>query len=479
MNWASLAIFLLIITQAQGLSVCPSRVITSDGGEVTSPGYPSNYPPNTDCTLTIATRPGAKFNVVFNDLSIEVDPDVRYLPPFIIQTINLYNQLNEFPDLIFPNPPAPEECKMDSLVITDGSKTRKYCEENVPAYDLPRHNFKSEGNTLVMRFKSENAFQFKGFKITFKAKKGKVIPPESNVCPSRHIKYTMGGEFFSPGFPVAYPANSRCRVKITIPDNYQMNVWLTDFQIHETPSCRSDRLIVKDDLGGYLLCGGGRNHRVPKIRPLTSTTSKIQFYSDSKDSAPGFHLHYNMTRLTKGSCQCTVGSSFIMITRFSGKVNRTRHVITLSLKTAQSRGLIFFSKGELRDYIYIGIKYGKVFYDSDLGTGRSKVYAEGIRVDDGEWHSVVITREKKTLAISVDNGRAKGQTDTRGDFNKIDLPNSVGLILGVPSTVKGLVPNFIGCIRDFSVDGIEPLTNAYAGKTEYRVNGPKMTECLN
>ncbi|XP_048587667.1 neuropilin-2 [Nematostella vectensis] len=449
MNWASLAIFLLIITQAQGLSVCPSRVITSDGGEVTSPGYPSNYPPNTDCTLTIATGPGAKFNVMFNDLSIEVDPD------------------------------APEECKMDSLVITDGSKTRKYCEENVPAYDLPRHNFKSEGNTLVMRFKSENAFQFKGFKITFKAEKGKVIPPESNVCPSRHIKYTMGGEFFSPGFPVAYPANSRCRVKITIPDNYQMNVWLTDFQIHETPSCRSDRLIVKDDLGGYLLCGGGRNHRVPKIRPLTSTTSKIQFYSDSKDSAPGFHLHYNMTRLTKGSCQCTVGSSFIMITRFSGKVNRTRHVITLSLKTAQSRGLIFFAKGELRDYIYIGIKYGKVFYDSDLGTGRSKVYAEGIRVDDGEWHSVVITREKKTLAISVDNGRAKGQTDTRGDFNKIDLPNSVGLILGVPSTVKGLVPNFIGCIRDFSVDGIEPLTNAYAGKTEYRVNGPKMTECLN
>jgi hypothetical protein len=66
---------------------------------------------------------------------------------------------------------------------------------------------------------------------------------------------------------------------------------------------------------------------------------------------------------------------------------------------------------------------------------------------------------------------------TKGNFNKIDLPDSVGFFLGTPPELK-IIPNFIGCIRDFTVDGREPLTNAFVSKPQYPSSGMQyMSEC--
>ena len=57
---------------------------------------------------------------------------------------------------------------------------------------------------------------------------------------------------------------------------------------------------------------------------------------------------------------------------------------------------------------------------------------------------------------------------TPGRFNRLDIPSSRAYSLGAP-TNQNLLPNFIGCIRDFTVDGYEPITNAWARKPDYNI----------
>ena len=57
---------------------------------------------------------------------------------------------------------------------------------------------------------------------------------------------------------------------------------------------------------------------------------------------------------------------------------------------------------------------------------------------------------------------------TPGGFNRLDIPSSRAYFLGAP-TNQNLLPNFIGCIRDFTVDGYEPITNAWARKPDYNI----------
>lgn len=57
---------------------------------------------------------------------------------------------------------------------------------------------------------------------------------------------------------------------------------------------------------------------------------------------------------------------------------------------------------------------------------------------------------------------------TPGGFNRLDIPSSRAYFLGAP-TNQNLLPNFVGCIRDFTVDGYEPITNAWARKPDYNI----------
>ena len=72
-----------------------------------------------------------------------------------------------------------------------------------------------------------------------------------------------------------------------------------------------------------------------------------------------------------------------------------------------------------------------------------------------------ICKLKSTLLLFLATRR------TPGAFKKLDIPNSVGHVLGAPSD-KRILSNFIGCIKHFYIDGREPLTNAWAGKPDYK-----------
>jgi hypothetical protein len=44
------------------------------------------------------------------------------------------------------------------------------------------------------------------------------------------------------------------------------------------------------------------------------------------------------------------------------------------------------------------------------------VVANGATVNDDIWHSVEIMRRKRSLSVTVDNGRAEGQFSTMVEF---------------------------------------------------------------
>ncbi|XP_031556205.1 dorsal-ventral patterning tolloid-like protein 1 [Actinia tenebrosa] len=428
-------VFILILVtlyhRLLAISICEVNLIQAQEGEVTSPNFPYNYPSNTNCTLVIDVGPNNRIDIEFKDFRVEENDDM------------------------------PGSClSAEYLEISEGSKNKIYC-----GYKLPTR-YQSTASNVTIRFITDKHINYMGFRLLFSTSR-KVLA--DSICPTRYIKKDMSGSFSSPNYPNLYTNNEQCRLTVSVPDNYMMNVWFTAFHLQRSLVCSNDYLLIKDENGGWKMCGGGEN-KIPKRMKFVGNTVRMEFKSDSSVGQRGFLLHYNMTRLREGQCVCTQGLEYISINNFKSKIRRNNNVIKFLFKTSRPNGLIMFSKGRLRDYIYIGISNGRLFYQADLGTGSGRVISPGRSLNDNKWHKVQITRQDKIITIAVDD-RFKGYASTRGPFNRLDIPDSIGFFLGAPSSIKGLVGNFVGCIRDLQVDELESITNAFAGKPFHHTFG--------
>ncbi|XP_032229661.1 uncharacterized protein LOC5505354 isoform X2 [Nematostella vectensis] len=350
----------------------------------------------------------------------------------------------------------PGSCRSDRLEIDSSAR---FC-----GYYLPT-KYTSRDSRVRLVFVSDryNIFDERGFALRFRV----IRALGEGICPSRVIKNRLSGSLYSPQFPRDYSDGRGCRVTVRVPDNYMMHVWFTSFHLEKSPTCEYDWLTVKDEHGGWKMCGGGVN-KIPRPMRLTGRTVNLAFKSNQRKTEKGFHMHFNISRLSEGSCVCTRGLGRVMVKHFKSKIMRAQNTVEFSFRTGKAFGLIMFSQGRLRDHIYIGLRYGQVFYQTDLGTGRGLIISRGPRLHDNKWHNVLISRTDRTIALSVD-GRLEGSSSTRGSFTRLDIPDAVGLFLGAPSTISGIVGNFRGCIRDLRIDGREPITNAFAQKPDYDV----------
>jgi hypothetical protein len=64
----------LVFPTGQAINICPTREITTSTGQIRSPDYPSNYPSNIDCTLTIK-QPFTNTNLTFNFTKLDIQGD--------------------------------------------------------------------------------------------------------------------------------------------------------------------------------------------------------------------------------------------------------------------------------------------------------------------------------------------------------------------------------------------------------------------
>ncbi|XP_022668300.1 tolloid-like protein 1 isoform X2 [Varroa destructor] len=134
---------------------CMHHVHSQQGGEITSPNYPLEYPSKKECAWLFSTTPGHRLKLVFDDFELE------------------------------PH----QECSYDSLSVYDGENTDSsslgiFCGARAP------HPLLSSNNKMYLVFKSDASVSRKGFKARHSTVCGGRLQARAGVQHIySHVKY--------------------------------------------------------------------------------------------------------------------------------------------------------------------------------------------------------------------------------------------------------------------------------------------------
>ncbi|XP_059477749.1 uncharacterized protein LOC132198041 isoform X1 [Neocloeon triangulifer] len=153
--------------------------------ELSSPGYPANYPGGLECLYIITAQPGKIISLDFEDLDLEKG--------------------------------------RDSIIIRDGSSPRDLALADISgSLDENPRLVMSTGNQLYVYFKSVLGDSKRGFKIKY-----------SEGC--RSTLFAANGTITSPAFGLSnYPNNQECLYTIRRPGGGPMSLKFDDFEVHQS-----------------------------------------------------------------------------------------------------------------------------------------------------------------------------------------------------------------------------------------------------
>eukprot|EP00794_Sanderia_malayensis_P019084 gene19084-21000_t len=167
-----------------------------------------------------------------------------------------------------------------------------------------------------------------------------------------------------------------------------------------------------------------------------------------------------------------------------------RNRISFRLKTISSFGLILYSRGTQGDYIVIDIVQGRLRYQIDLGsTKKSRVSSKqelivGKNLDDNEWHSVDIIRDRSKLNITIDETIRKSTSSTgqKKEFMRLDLDDTlfVGGVFKttyIDSSLEMVTKNYVGCLSNFLFGDMNILYNVKRNAKNYQAHGDIQYKC--
>ncbi|KAM9333329.1 LOW QUALITY PROTEIN: cubilin [Pholidichthys leucotaenia] len=251
-----------ITWQAQD-PVCGGELMASYGN-IKSPGYPGNYPPNRDCYWAVNVDPGLIITFAFGTLSLEHHPD----------------------------------CSFDFLEIRDGLLPEdpvlgKYCTTASPP------PLQTTGPAAWVHFHSDYSVSDRGFLITY------TTSPSDPGCGGTFN--ASEGIITSPNWPNNYAQNRKCVYLITIPVGEKVALNFTHMDLDGQSDCTLNYVEVHD---GHKVTDPliGRYCGTSTPAPLHSSSNAlwISFKSDSSVSGSGFRAVYGV------ACGGTLsGSGFI------------------------------------------------------------------------------------------------------------------------------------------------------------------------
>ncbi|XP_048244242.1 deleted in malignant brain tumors 1 protein-like isoform X2 [Haliotis rufescens] len=221
---------------------------------LTSPGYPSYYYNNLNCTWTISAPVGYKISVDIVDLSME------------------------------------QSCVNDYLLFTGGSSYNKvqlgkYC--GTTTMDVV-----SSSNYMAITFHTDGSIRGRGFNLKYKAESHNVFSCERSRL---NASTSMPGYLTSPGYPNNYKNNVACIWTIAAAVGYKIKVEILYLSVQYSTLCTHD----------YLLFSDGSSSDAPPLAKYCDTTithvasssnyMTITFHSDSSVTGRGFSLKYIAT----------------------------------------------------------------------------------------------------------------------------------------------------------------------------------------
>ncbi|XP_067046531.1 embryonic protein UVS.2-like isoform X2 [Acropora muricata] len=267
---------LFLFYQFSSASVCSSSGVSYlslsyTTQSLTSPNYPSNYPPSANC-LWILRRPSASYGVrlTFNSFHLEA------------RIANM--------------------CRDDYVEIWDGDTfssstyVGNICGSGIPPIIVSRYTY------LFVKFISDfdhypsRRYFSASFKAILKVSSTSQCAINSPYLHNNnlHLSSSSGGTLRSPSYPFDYPNNMMCTWTITAPSGLRIILTFNYFRLQSGPCSTYDELEVRDGssststrIGTY--CGSYAPNIVSSGRYLW-----IRFHSDSSVRYKGFEARYTI-----------------------------------------------------------------------------------------------------------------------------------------------------------------------------------------
>ncbi|XP_069815839.1 cubilin [Dendropsophus ebraccatus] len=232
------------------LSAC-GGTLHMENGEFSSPGYPNNYPENTECVWTILSSPGNRLLLSFMTFSLQ-------------ESVN---------------------CTGDYVEIREGGEAGRFL-GRVCGSALPDNITSISAHILWVKFVSDGSGSGSGFQATFSHLFGNNLEGSS-------------GQVASPLWPRQYPHRSDYIWKVTVESGRVIEIRILEMDIELHTSCGYDRLRIFDgpDTHSHIIgtyCG------ITPPPPLFTFGSAvtIQFQSDNSISKKGFLLDWTAVNIS-------------------------------------------------------------------------------------------------------------------------------------------------------------------------------------
>ncbi|XP_039236423.1 tolloid-like protein 1 [Pipra filicauda] len=264
-------------------------LLTKLNGTITTPGWPTEYPPNKNCVWQVVAPTQYRISMKFEFFELEGN----------------------------------EVCKYDYVEIRSGlssdSKLHgKFCGTEVPEV------ITSQYNNMRIEFRSDNTVSKKGFKAHFfsdkdecskdnggcqhecintvgsyvcQCRNGFVLHENKHDCKEAECEqkiHSPNGIITSPNWPDKYPSRKECTWEISATPGQRVKLMFNEFEIEQHQECAYDHLEVFDGesekspiLGR--LCGS----KIPD--PLIATGNKmfLRFISDASVQRKGFQATHS------------------------------------------------------------------------------------------------------------------------------------------------------------------------------------------
>ncbi|XP_046374905.1 tolloid-like protein 2 isoform X2 [Haliotis rufescens] len=250
------------VSQSCGSTLSASSIIPKN---LTSPGYPSNYPNNIDCQWTLRAPIGRNVKV----------------------------------DVLFLAMESSRSCSNDYLMFNDGTSSN--------ARRLKRICHKisdsiiSSGRYLTISFHTDINLWDKGFRLLYTA--GTFGPHRSIVVNYYETSYVQ-----SPNFPLNYPINAEQTWTIsTNSDGYVISLETRDFNIQYDDSCMFDFVQLYDGSDASAVSFGRWCGTRGPIKESSGASMFVKFQSDNLQSYGGFKLAFSAKKPSKNRQATNVG----------------------------------------------------------------------------------------------------------------------------------------------------------------------------
>ncbi|XP_077124414.1 cubilin [Ranitomeya variabilis] len=234
------------------ISAC-GGTLHMENGAFNSPGYPDNYPANTECVWKILSSPGNRLMLSFMSFSLQTS----------------------------------DNCSSDYVEVREGNDTGvslgHFCGNR-----LPTNVTSIIGHILWVKFASDATVSGPGFRATFSHLFGNNIEGSS-------------GQIASPLWPRQYPHHSDYTWNINVESGRIIEITVLEMDIEDHARCNYDKLGIFDGPTTHFHVIGTYCGVTPPPSLFSSgSTVTIQFLSDNSISQRGFLLEWRAINVSPG-----------------------------------------------------------------------------------------------------------------------------------------------------------------------------------